>query len=226
MKKQISGLAVIMVLLPCSVAFAQEAEALDAEATEASSADGAMEAEATEDATLEEALAEEAPVETTAAPPASGKRTSANGDDGPRFRFGISAGGGFLAGPVSGGYGGGDLRLGVQVNDLVAVYAQPQLGYYGADGFSIGGGLVGASAIVDVTLIDRFFVGAGGGYAILNSPSGPELHFRFGGYPVMARSTKGMNRKGLSLAVDLRMFFVDGYDMFVSPTLNIGYEAF
>ena len=224
MKKQISGLAVVLVLLPCSAALAQEAEAMDAETTEASAAEGEPEAIAAEEASAEEAPAEEAT--TTAAPAAPEKPTSATGADVPRFRFGISAGGGFLAGPVSGGYGGGDLRLGFEVNNLIGVYAQPQLGYYGADGFSIGGGLVGASAIVDVTLVDRFFVGAGGGYAILNNPSGPELHFRFGGYPVMARSTKGMNRKGLSLAVDLRMFFVDGYDMFVSPTLNIGYEAF
>lgn len=223
MKKHISGLAVVLGLLPCSVAFAQEAEAPEAETVEATEAE-ATEGDAEEAPVEEEAVQEEAT--TTVAPAPTGKPTSASGADRPRFRFGISAGGGFLAGPVSGGYGGGDLRLGVQVNDLVGVYAQPQLGYYGVDGVSIGGGLVGASAIVDVTLIDRFFVGAGGGYAILNNPSGPELHFRFGGYPVMARSTKGLNRKGLSLAVDLRMFFVDGYDMFVSPTLNIGYEAF
>ncbi len=160
--------------MPCSVAFAQEAEAPEAETAEATEAEATERGGNVEETPVEEAAVEEEAT-TTVAPAPTGKPTSASGADGPRFRFGISAGGGFLAGPVSGGYGGGDLRLGVQVNDLVAVYAQPQLGYYGADGSSIGGGLLGATAIVDVTLIDRFFVGAGGGYAILINPSGPEL---------------------------------------------------
>jgi len=33
-----------------------------------------------------------------------------------------------------------------------------------------------------VTLIDQVFVGAGGGFGIVNNPSGPVLHFRAGGY--------------------------------------------
>lgn len=224
MKIRMSGLVVVLSFLP-GLALAQEEAPLESES-------------AGEDAALEEAAPEEAAVDAEAAPaveeaaaPAAtppGKPTSAAGADGARFRFGISGGAGFLSGPVvgTGFYGGGDLRLGVQVNDLIGVYAQPQLGYYGASNSPIGGGLLGASALVEVTVFDRGFVGAGAGYGIINSPSGPEVHFRLGGYPLVTRSDEKVRRKGLSLAVDFRLFFVQGYDMFVSPTFNVGYEAF
>jgi len=222
MKKRTSGLTIALVLLS-GAAFAQE-EAADAGAAEMAPAEDA----APEDAAPEDAVADEQPAEVATVEEASTELPGeANGPvNTPRFRFGISGGGGFLTGPVSGGYGGVDLRLGVQVNDLLGIYVQPQLGYYGADGYSIGGGLAGFSGVAEVTLIDRIFVGAGGGLAVLNNPSGPEAHFRVGGYPVMKRSAKGVTRKGLSLAIDLRLFFVSGFDVFVSPTFNIGYEAF
>src|SRR4051812_8854147 len=57
--------------------------------------------------------------------------------DGARFRFGVAAGAGFFTAATESGnakasftYFGTDLRFGVQVNDLIGVYAQPTLGYY------------------------------------------------------------------------------------------------
>jgi hypothetical protein len=152
--------------------------------------------------------------------------------DGPRFRFGISGGAGPLI--VSGGgqsvtlvYGGIDMRLGAQINDLIAVYAQPQLGFYGGDfGGTTGiGGLVGISVLADFTLSDQFFVGVGGGFGVLNNPSGPELHFRGGFYPIVTHVEGKARRKGLMLGADLRFHFLDGATG-VAPTFSIGYEAF
>lgn len=163
------------------------------------------------------------------------KRSSKNGDDGLRFRFGVAGGAGPLmlsdkAGTkVTAVYGGVDTRFGVQINDLVAVYAQPQLGFYNFKQYGPlagTGGLLGISVLGEVTLIDRIFVGAGAGYGILNSPNGPELHFRLGGYPLMGQSSKKVRRKGLMVGADFRVHFVRGGITGIAPTFNLGYEAF
>jgi hypothetical protein len=149
-------------------------------------------------------------------------------EDGVRFRGGISAGGGGLfLNSFSLGLGGVDGRLGVQINDLIGVYAQPQLAIYGG---SIGpasgvGGIVGGSGVVDFTFLDQIFVGIGGGGALINNPSGGELHIRAGGYPVFGFGEDNIRRKGLMLGLDLRLFFVSGA-VLMSPTASIGYEAF
>lgn len=149
--------------------------------------------------------------------------------DGARFRFGVSGGFGpmFVDGYTF-MYSGIDLRFGVQINDLIAVYAQPQLGgYWISDASTFGaGGLIGASALVDFTFIDHLFVGVGLGYAILNSPSGLEVHARLGGYPLMGRLKEKARRRGLMLGADLRLHILDGYDPIFAPTFAIGYDAF
>lgn len=159
------------------------------------------------------------------APPAEAAKT-----DGPRFRFGVSGGFGLVAIPgLTALYTGVDLRFGVQINDLIAVYAQPQLGGYWGEalpGIVGTGGLVGASAVVDFTFIDRMFVGGGVGYAVLNSPSGVELHLRAGGYPLMKKYDDRARRKGLMVGLDFRIHLIDGVDPIVSPILSVGYEAF
>jgi hypothetical protein len=154
-------------------------------------------------------------------------------EDRPRFRFGVAAGAGPLIARGGGQattlfYGGVDLRFGVQVNDLLAIYAQPQLGLYGGDsgGRSGFGGLAGASVLGEVTLSEQFFVGAGVGYAVLHSPAGPELHFRGGLYPAMQRAEGRARRKGFMLGVDFRIHMVSGGVTGIAPTFNIGYEAF
>jgi hypothetical protein len=156
------------------------------------------------------------------------------GGDGGRFRFGISGGPSFFSvkddfgNKVSLTYGGMDLRFGMQVNDLLGVYAQPVLGFYGANspGVLAAGGLIGAGLVADVTLIDHFFVGGGLGYHVYNNPAGPSLMLRGGAYPLMGRSKEKIRRKGLMLGVDLRVSFLSGLKPIMQPTFNLGYEAF
>ncbi len=210
------------VVLLSSAAWAQAAEELTEEAapTDATSTD-------------EEASQEVAPPGAAPADASDASATSAGGGDGVRFRFGIAAGGGLLSAEddfgntASGEYFGLDLRFGAQINDLIGVYAVPQLGGYSLDvgeltGF---GGLVGVSAVVDFTFIDRIFVGAGAGFGVLNNPSGAELHFRAGGYPIISRSSEKIRRKALMLGIDFRVHLVEGITA-LAPTFNVGYESF
>lgn len=170
-----------------------------------------------------------------ASTPAAGVDTSSAPTDGMRFRFGVSGGAGFFTAAsevgsqkVSCTYYGADLRLGAQINNLIGVYAQPTLGYYSANGSGglAAGGLVGLAAVADVTLIDRFFVGAGVGYTVYNSPAGVSPMLRIGGYPLMSHSDEKARRKGLMLGMDLRFTSLDGLKTIVMPTFNVGYEAF
>jgi hypothetical protein len=217
----------IMALSTCVIfTSAGGVRAQDEEAEEA-------QAEATEDADETAAPTEvDAPPPAPVASEAGGKKdslSSEEGGDGGRFRFGVAAG----AGPLSADglslmYYGVDLRFGWQLSDALAIYAQPQLGYYKLDGASAlfgSGGLIGTSVLADYTLFDRLFVGGGVGYAILNSPAGAELHLRAGGYPLVSRSDAKVRRRGLMLGVDFRIHFVEGYT-FLAPTFNVGYDAF
>ncbi len=148
--------------------------------------------------------------------------------DGVRFRGGISLGGGgeFVSGFAI-GLGAIDGRLGVQINKLVGVYVQPHV--------SLGGGSIGsipvttgsaaATVMVDFTFIDRIFVGAGGGFGIVNNPYGAVAQLRFGGYPVLRVAENRPRRKGLMVGADTRFYFTQ-----VGPVLeliaSVGYEAF
>jgi len=224
----VEGLAIAVVLTVSAVAQAQEAAP---EAAGTPPAEGAAPAEAATPAPAAPAAATPAP----AAAPAAGGDTKPAVEDGPRFRFGVAAGIGFFtaqsevgSAKVSCTYYGGDLRLGMQINDLIGVYAQPTLGYYTADdtAYLAAGGLLGLSVVGDVTIIDHFFAGAGLGYTIYNNPSGLTPILRFGGYPLMAKSEDKARRKGLMLGVDLRFTSLEGLKTIVHPTFNIGYEAF
>jgi hypothetical protein len=166
---------------------------------------------------------------------ANGSDASSAVADGARFRFGVSGGIGFFTaasevGPakVSCTYYGLDLRFGAQINNMFGIYAQPTLGYYSADagGALAAGGLLGFAAVADATFADRFFVGAGLGYTVYNSPSGLTPLLRIGGYPLMSRSDTKARRKGLMLGADLRFTSLEGLKTIVMPTFNIGYEAF
>jgi len=175
-----------------------------------------------------------APAQAAATTPAAGD-TSGNVTDGFRFRFGVAGGIGFFtaaseAGPakVSCTYYGTDLRLGAQINNMFGVYAQPTLGYYTTSdvGGLAAGGLLGVAVIADVTIIDRFFAGAGLGYTVYNNPAGLTPILRVGGYPLMSRSEQKARRKGLMVGMDLRFTSLDGLKTIVMPTFNLGYEAF
>lgn len=152
--------------------------------------------------------------------------------DGARFRWGIqAAGGGEFVSDFAFGMGGIEGQIGVQFNELVGLYVQPYLAlgsgsYRGSTTFT---GTAGVSLLVDFTFLDQLFVGVGGGYGILNNPTGPEIHVRFGGYPVVGFGDNGYSRHGLILAVDARTFFLfSGPDVLpvVQVMGSIGYEAF
>ena len=144
-----------------------------------------------------------------------------------RFRSGISAGGGIetIAGN-SFAMGGIDGRLGAQLSEHMGLYVAPHLSYGSG---SIGGvsgstGTFAFTALADYTFIERLFVAGGGGYGVLNNPSGPVLHFRLGGYPLLSEETDGQ-RKGLVVALDSRTFFASGLTV-EHIMVSLGYEKF
>ena len=184
--------------------------------------------------------------------PAAPAAAPAREADGARFRGGISGAFGGIFGssdPISysGFLGGVDGRMGVQINNLIGVYADPHLSFgsisqtltLGASEVSASEGWldVAATGVVDVTLVDRFFVGAGAGVAAhaptctnCNGLAGAVLHFRLGGYPIMSRGDDGIRRKGLTIGGDLRVNFLSGTGGYsitmIQPMVTLGYEAF
>jgi hypothetical protein len=139
--------------------------------------------------------------------------------DGPRFRGGISAGAG---GVFANGYGVGivglDGRLGVQVNNLIGIYAQPYLAGGGgseAGGVTGGGLTTGVDGVIDFTF-NRFFFGVGGGVGALvgrgNTDTNGQLLFRVGFYPILARRYRGARRMGLMVGADFRPLFITGVE--------------
>ena len=147
--------------------------------------------------------------------------------DEPRFRGGISGGGDalILSGNAA-GLGGIDGRLGVQIMDLLGVYAQPHLALgYGSGAFA---GSLGGTVLVDFTFIDRIFVGVGGGGGLVQfggTEAAGMLHFRAGGYPALGLGDDGIRRKGLMIGADVILHFAAG-QVLPSPMVSIGYEAF
>ena len=156
--------------------------------------------------------------------------------DGARFRWGISLGGGLeKVDVVSGPMFGLDFRLGLQLNHLLGFYVQPHLSFGSlsteAGGVGITGttGTFSVAAMAEATFKDRLFAGVGGGYGVLNNPSGAMLQARLGGYPVMGRGANGIRRKGLMVGVDLRMIFVSSGNASATGILilgAVGYEAY
>lgn len=170
-----------------------------------------------------EALAQQPPPAAPAAEPTAG-----DDRDGFRFRGGVSlAAGTMILSNYSGFLAGVDGRLGVQINDMIGVYAVPHLtlGPVSAGGFSTFIGVFSTTAVVDVTLIDQIYVGAGGGFGVVNNPTGPTLHFRAGGYPLMGYGENGIRRKGLMVGADMRMYLLSGITV-MELTGGVGYEAF
>ena len=161
----------------------------------------------------------------------------AGGEQG-RFRFGINGTVGLesVSGlgdvSISGLMYGLDLRLGYQVNDLLAIYAQPHLsvGSLSVDGGgdSLTGftGTIVTSVMAEATFVDTFFVGGGLGYAIFNNPSGLALDLKAGAYPLSSRDPDGIGRTGLMVALDMRVVFLDDPYSGLLIMGCIGYESF
>jgi hypothetical protein len=149
-----------------------------------------------------------------------------------RLRAGIDAtAGGLLLNGYGLGLVGLDGRLGVQANNLFAVYAQAHLVFGGGTCGPAGcdtsfPGLFSLSAVADFTF-DRLFIGVGGGFVYIGDDphAGPEAILRFGFYPLMRRGRFG--RRGLMIGGDLHIDYVpDGSAAYLEPMFVIGYEAF
>src|SRR6059058_4784766 len=129
--------------------------------------------------------------------PDTSSPTMANASIGGRFRWGINAAAGLedVSGggtSVSGPMFGLDVRLGWQLSEMFAVYAQPHLSFgslsTSGGGFNVSGGtgtFVG-TLMGEATFNDMFFAGAGFGYGVLNNPSGLTVEARGGLYPLMS----------------------------------------
>jgi hypothetical protein len=161
-----------------------------------------------------------------------------------RFRWGISAAGGPMLGAYSGGAGGIDARFGMQMSQLLGLYAQPILlagAGVSADakGASATGlALYGIGAMVDTTLANLFYVAGGpellfggvgsaaasaNGASSASASTGPffslaaRTGFAFG-------SARPDRRKAFTVGLDMHLVFAGG--VAVLPMLGLGYEAF
>lgn len=99
------------------------------------------------------------------------------------------------------------------------------LGYGERGGLAVFTGFAGATANVDFTFFDRLQAGIGAGGAILNNPGAGELHIRVAGYPLLGKGFDGVRRKGLSVGLDMRVYFASGITI-VNTMVGVGYEAF
>jgi len=151
--------------------------------------------------------------------------------DGFRLRHGIDAtfgdefGTGSLSG-FSGALGGIDWRIGAQINNALAAYLDTHLslGTAQMNGASGVTGNFAVAAMGEYTILDHFFVAGGGGYGVLNNPSGPMLQARGGWYPVVSKSRVGPRRRGLMIGFDVREYFVGANVTQLS--LSVGYEKY
>lgn len=138
--------------------------------------------------------------------------------------FGTSAAGADISGQLY----GLDWRIGSHVTDAVSVHLHSHLSLGTA---SVGGssGLTGnlAAAVVgEYEFPMRVFAGGGGGYGVLNNPSGPLAELRAGWYPFEHKT--GTARR-LNVALDARWYFVDDAGTGVTVThiaLSLGYDRF
>lgn len=182
-------------------------------------------------AVAQDAYQQPAPPLSDAPPPSAEPTYGVTRDEAPapvdhaRFRGGIAlTGGGWVPerdGAITFGIDG---RLGVQINDLVGLYAQPHLsfGRFSDSGFT---GTALGLLMADFTIADLLVLGGGFGAGILHAATGPVIGLRAGVYPVRARSTERARRVGLLLSVESRIVFIQG-DKIGIIMAAIGYEAF
>ncbi len=156
-------------------------------------------------------------------------------DGGVRLRNGFSLSVGQESGKtaagadISGQLYGVDWRIGAVVTESISVHLHSHLSLGTA---SVGGssGATGnfATAVVgEYTFPMRLFVGGGGGYGVLNNPSGPLAELRVGYYPFKKESAGKARR--LNVALDVRWYFVDDAGTGVTVThiaLSLGYDRF
>ena len=172
---------------------------------------------------------EPVPPPTTTAPveqPASRGATLRNG-------FSLSVGQEFgtsnIGNEFSGQLYGVDWRIGMQLNKAIGVYLHSHLSL-GSIKTNAASGYTGnfATAITaEYTLPMRVFLAAGGGYGVLNNPSGPLVGFRVGYYPFETTSSEKSRR--LNIALDTRLYFVSAGAESITMkhiAVSIGYDRF
>lgn len=135
-----------------------------------------------------------------------------------------------LGNDISGQLYGLDWRIGARLAPQWSAYLQTHLSLGTAD---INGGAnsgytgnFAAALMGERDLPAQTFVAAGGGYGVLNNPSGPMLAFRAGWYPM--KQAGGINRR-LNLALDARFYFVEqgGESMTMNHVaVSFGYDRF
>jgi hypothetical protein len=147
-----------------------------------------------------------------------------------RNGFSLSVGQELGSGPsegLSGQLYGVDWRIGAKITDALAAYLHTHLSF-GTVSFGGGSGVTGnfaAALIGEYTLPKRIFVGAGGGYGVLNNPSGPLAQARVGWYP-FEKTSEGKARR-LNVAFDARFYFPGEAIGTVSHyALSLGYDRF
>jgi len=172
--------------------------------------------------------------------------------DGARFRGGVALEGGALIVPgiFSVGVAGIQGTMGVQINNLVGVYAVPSFDIVFG---SVGGVNLGAAFMVDFTLLDDaitvgggpdvdLFAAFGGGSGSLTAVGGAlygaRLHF--GWNAVVSHDESRPRRKALTIGADVRLLgggagfatttstsaSAGGGTFVLAPMLTVGYTAF
>lgn len=130
---------------------------------------------------------------------------------------------------ISGQLYGFDWRIGARLAPVWSVYLQTHLSLgtanisNGQEGYT---GNLAAAFMGERDLPGRTFVAVGGGYGVLNNPSGPLFAARAGWYP-MAHSA-GVSRR-LNLALDARFYFVESGGETLTMNhiaVSFGYDRF
>lgn len=172
---------------------------------------------------------EPAPPPTAVVAPASAPPPAPEPGTHLRNGFSLSAGEEFGSGPSSGFSGqlyGVDWRIGAKLAGPYSVYADTHL--------SLGTGQIGSTSgytgnfafavMGERELPARTFVAAGGGYGVLNNPSGPLAQVRGGWYPMDDGSA--ISRR-LNVALDARFYFAGAQIGTVTQlALTLGYDRF
>ena len=147
-----------------------------------------------------------------------------------RNGFSLSVGEEVGSGPSSGLTGqlyGVDWRIGAHINDMLSIYLHTHLSL-GTAKIGAASGVTGnfaTAVIAEYTLAQKLFVGAGGGYGVLNNPSGPLAEARVGWYPFKTTS-EGKARR-LNLAIDARWYLAgDAIGTVTQIALSLGYDRF
>jgi hypothetical protein len=151
---------------------------------------------------------------------------------GPRFRNGFSASVGeeVGSGPSAGLTGqlyGMDWRIGAQLIQALGLYLDTHVSFGTAHIGAVSGltGDLAVALLAEYTIARTVFVAGGGGYGVLNNPSGPLAQVRVGVYP-MPFGGPGKQRH-LDLAVDARLYFAgDQIGTVTQVALTLGYDRF